>query len=154
MEENSIEIFTDGSCYYKDRAGGWSFVVIEDGVVVDEDLGAIPDTTSAVMEMTAVIRAIRYANNNYKGITVHIVTDYATVVNCFKDRWYLRWIETDWYEVKNPGVWQEMLAEIYLKRNKVRFKKVKGHTGIEHNERADYLAGEARKYCLEQFVNN
>jgi len=147
-----VEIWTDGSCYHKDRAGGWAFVVVEGDKIIDEDLGAYPDTTSAVMEMMAVIKAIRYANNNYKGIEVHIVTDYATVVNCFKERWYLRWIETEWYEVKNPQVWQEMLDEIFQRINKVRFKKVKGHTGVEYNERADYLAGEARKYCLEKFV--
>ena len=144
-----VLIYTDGSCYYADRCGGWSFVVVENGEIVDEDLGAVCDTTSAVMEMSAVIQAIRYANSNYKDITVHIVTDYATVVNCFKERWYLRWIETEWYLVKNPEVWQEMLAEINRRVNKIRFKKVKGHAGVEFNERADFLAGEARKFCLE-----
>lgn len=144
-----IEVYTDGSCYYKDRNGGWAFVVVEDGEIVHEDLSWEKDTTTARMEMTAVMMAMKYMDENYKNVKYTLVTDYETMTNCFHKMWWRRWVETDWYMVKNSDIWKQIVARYTSRINKVKFKWVRGHIGIEGNERADDLAGEARKYCKE-----
>lgn len=150
-----IEIWTDGSCNNNPKHanhgyGGWGFVMVKNGETLFEDLGYDSGVTSQRMEMAAVIEGLRAAINKYPNTRVTIVSDSAYVVNCFHERWYLRWIECEWDDVKNKEYWQEMLELYHSKFIKVKFRKVKGHAGIEFNERADYLAGEARKYILEQ----
>lgn len=147
-----MEIWTDGSCNNNPKhsnhgIGGWAFVVIKDNKVVFEDLGYDYKVTSQKMEMTAVIKAMQYCLKNYKEEVITIVSDSAYIINCFKEKWYVRWMQMDWDDVKNSDYWKEMLG--LKKQLKIRFKKVKGHSGVEFNELADLLAGEARKYAIE-----
>ncbi len=144
-----LEVYTDGSCYYKDRIGGWAFVVVEDGEIIYEDLDSVTDTTTARMEMTAVMKAMEYMDNTYSGAKYMIVTDYQTMTNCFDKMWWRRWIETEWYAVKNTDIWKPIIESYQSRKNRVKFKWVRGHIGIEFNERADDLAGIARKFQIE-----
>ena len=150
-----IEIWTDGSCNNNSKhdnfgLGGWGFVVVKDKRTIFEDLGFKKGTTSSRMELKAAIEGMKYAKRKLKGERVVIVSDSAYLVNCFKDRWYLRWIEMDWYDVKNKDYWKELLDLYFSKLVKISFRKVKGHAGIEFNERADFLAGEARNWLIEK----
>lgn len=146
-----IEIWTDGSCnnnknHPNHGLGGWAFTVIEDGETLYEDLGYAKDTTSTRMEMEAVLQGLEYAKNHLKGKRISVHSDSAYVVNCFKDKWYIRWIEMEWDDIKNRDKWEPIIKlTSFLK---VKYVKVKGHIGIEHNERVDFLAGEARKYLI------
>lgn len=150
-----IEIWTDGSCNNNPKHanfgyGGWGYVMVKDGKVIHEDLGYDEQVTSQKMEMRAVIEGLKRVIDKYPKSRVTIVSDSAYIVNCFIERWYIRWEETDWYDVKNREYWEELLRLYRSKLVRVRFKKVRGHAGIELNERADFLAGEARKYIMEQ----
>ncbi len=144
-----IEAWTDGSCWYKDRCGGWSFVIVVDGEMVFEGIGYESNTTSGRMELKAGLEAMKHLNENYKG-RVHIVSDYAALVNAFQDRWWRRWVEMEWYGVKNSDIWKDIIDQFRFKGTKTKFLKVKGHSGVEFNERADFLAGEGRKFCKEK----
>ena len=146
-----IEVWTDGSCnnnkkHVNSGAGGWAFIVVEDGETIFEDLGFEENTTSTRMEMEAVSRALKYASENFISKKFNLNSDSAYVVNCFLDRWYIRWIEMDWDDIKNRDKWEEILH--YYRKVKVKFVKVKGHAGIEENERCDYLAGIARNHLI------
>ena len=55
---HEVELWTDGSCSYKDRVGGWGFVIIIDGVEI-ELKGSAVDTTSNRMEVMAVLKRIK-----------------------------------------------------------------------------------------------
>jgi ribonuclease HI len=148
-----IHIWTDGSCnnnkkHENSGIGGWAFLVIKDGETIFEDLGYTEETTSTRMEMEAVIQSLKYAYQNHLTDKIDLHSDSAYVVNCFLEKWYIRWIEMDWYDIKNRDKWEEMLH--YTKLLKIKFVKVKGHAGIESNERVDFLAGEARKYLICQ----
>ncbi len=148
-----IDIWTDGSCNNNKKhencgIGGWAFSVIKDGETIFEDLGYEESTTSTRMEMEAVIQALKYAHKNKINERINIHSDSAYVVNCFLEKWYIRWIEMDWDDIKNRDKWEEMLH--YTRLLKIKFVKVKGHSGIENNERVDFLAGEARKYLICQ----
>lgn len=56
------------------------------------------------------------------------------------------WERNDWYDsVKererlNADLWKMFLSEV--RKRKVTFRWVRGHTGVEGNERADKLAEE------------
>lgn len=146
-----IEVWTDGSCNNNPKhenhgLGGWAFSVIKDGITIHEDLGYENNTTSTRMEMEAVIQALKFMDSIQIKERIDVHSDSAYVVNCFLQKWYIRWIEMDWDEVKNRDKWEEMIS--YTKLLKVKFVKVKGHSGIEENERVDYLAGYARNYLI------
>jgi len=149
------QLWTDGSCnnnpsHSTKGYGGWGFVLVEDNKVIFEDLGFEKDTTSNRMEMLSVIKGLSYLTQYHSNSKIEVYSDSAYVVNCFIERWYIRWQEMNWDEVKNSDLWKEMIYLYHSRLLSVRFKKVKGHTGVVHNERADFLAGEARKYSLKQ----
>jgi ribonuclease HI len=150
-----VNIWTDGSCNNNTKFktalyGGWAFIAKVDDDLIHEDLNYKEETTSTQMEMIAVIEALKYSNKVFKGRVVNIHSDSAMVVNCFHQRWYDNWENNSYVNVKNEELWKEMITLVHSKVNKVRFVKVKGHAGIEENERVDFLAGEARKYILEE----
>ena len=148
-----IQLWTDGSCNNNSKHssfgyGGWGFVVVRDKKVIFEDLGFQEKATSNTMEMTAVIKGLKHLIKNHEGSKIEVYSDSAYVVNCFLERWYIRWREMEWDDVKNKELWIQLLELYESKLVRVRFVKVKGHAGIKYNERADFLAGEARNYLL------
>lgn len=153
---DEFNIWTDGSCNNNPNhssfgIGGWAFVVEYNDKVIYEDLGFEMKTSSNKMEMTAVIKGLEWAikNKNKPRLVIH--SDSAYVVNCFLEKWYLRWIEMDWDDVKNSDLWKQLLELYHSKLIRVKFNKVRGHKGIKNNERADFLAGQARKYAIENY---
>ena len=75
--------------------------------------------------------------------TVHLHTDSAYVMNCFRDRWWERWEQGGWLNrgkqpVANRDLWERLLAE--TRRHEVVWHKVKGHSGDVMNDRVDRLA--------------
>jgi ribonuclease HI len=155
--DREYNIWTDGSCnnnskHHSYGVGGWAFVVEKSDKVIYEDLGYEANTSSNRMEMTAVIKSLEWAVKNKPKARLVIHSDSAYVVNCFLERWYLRWIEMDWDDVKNSDLWKKLLALYDSKLLRVKFKKVAGHKGIKNNERADFLAGMARKYAMENLL--
>lgn len=147
-----IKIWTDGSCnnnkkHSSHALGGWAYTAKdEDGITIAEDLGYEEGATSSTMEMKAVLEALKFAVGRKERGIVEIHSDSAYVVNCFLEKWYIRWQEIEWQDIKNSELWQDIIE--LTKLIKVRFIKVKGHAGIEENERVDYLAGIARKHLI------
>jgi ribonuclease HI len=98
-------------------------------------------TTNQRMELTAVLRAVEYFTA--LDTPLLIVSDSQYVVNCFKDRWHVKWHATNWKhgQVKNRDLW-EPLIELALAHG-VQFEWIKGHSGDPGNEMADRLASAA-----------
>ena len=136
------EIYTDGGCSPNPGKGAWAVVITENGEIVEELSGSLENTTNNIMEMRAVIEALKYDNNSV------IYSDSAYIVDCIKQKWYAKWIKNNWKrkwngeisEVKNKELWEEIIK---LKGSAV-FVKVKGHSDCEFNNRADELCIEAR----------
>ena len=102
--------------------------------------GGEKDTTNNIMEITAVIEALRILKRECE---VEVYSDSAYVVNAFNNGWIYNWIKNNWKTaskepVKNKELWQELY---YLtQKHKVTFIKVKGHSDNEFNNRCDELA--------------
>ncbi len=131
-----IEIFTDGACQGNPGPGGWAWAIAPDGAVSGS--GGAPHTTNQRMEVTAVLEALR-ANEG----ELTIVSDSTYVVNCFRDRWYVKWQRNGWRNSKkepvaNLDLWKPLVA-LVLERQP-QFRWVKGHSGNVMNDIVDRLA--------------
>ena len=142
MEE--VIIYTDGACSGNPGPGGWGAILM-----INENKkeisGGNKNTTNNVMELTAVIEALKLLKRPCK---VDLYSDSAYVVNAFLQNWILGWIKNGWKnsskeEVKNKELWQELFS--LTKIHDVTFHKVKGHADNEYNNRCDELARNAIK---------
>jgi ribonuclease HI len=82
---------------------------------------------------------------------LEIVSDSTYVVNCFRDRWWEKWLAKGWVNsarkpVANRDLW-EPLVELYrTSPGRLRFRWVKGHGGDPFNDLVDRLAVAAATY--------
>ena len=136
--QNIVYIYTDGSCKGNPGPGGWG-AVLKYGNTVKEIKGSAKDTTNNIMELTAVIEALKSLT---RPCNIIITTD----SNYVKDgitEWIHQWKKKGWktagkQSVKNKDLWQVLEAETH--QHKIKWEWVKGHSGHPENERADELA--------------
>ena len=124
--------------------GGWGAILIYNEHQ-KEIFGNNSNTTNNIMEMTAVVEALKLLKEKCD-ITIH--SDSAYVVNAFEKGWINNWQKNNWKTadkkpVKNMELWQEMIE--LLNKHDYKFVKVKGHSDNELNNRCDYLATSAIK---------
>ena len=139
-----VTIYTDGACSGNPGSGGWAAVLIYNENR-KEISGSKKETTNNIMELTAVIEALKLLKYPCE---VDLYSDSAYVVNGFNQGWIYNWKKNNWRTsskepVKNKEIWEELynLSKIH----KVNFIKVKGHSTNELNNRCDELAREAIK---------
>ena len=144
MEEATI--YTDGACSGNPGPGGWGAILML-GENRKEISGGSADTTNNIMELTAVIEALKILKRPCK---VKVYSDSAYVVNAFLQKWIYGWIKKNWRtaggdSVKNKELWQELYS--LTKVHDVTFNKVKGHADNEFNNRCDEMAvTESKKF--------
>ena len=74
MNQNVIEIYTDGSCHNNYNIGAWaSILLVANKKTIFK--GTVQNTTHNRMELLAVIKAIEFSNENYKHSLLKIYTD-------------------------------------------------------------------------------
>ena len=140
MEE--VTIYTDGACSGNPGPGGWGAILMYKEIK-KEISGGKKDTTNNVMELTAVIEALKLLKYPCK---VKLYSDSAYVVNAFLQNWVINWQRNNWKtsdkkEVKNKELWQELVKLTNI--HDITFIKVKGHSDNEYNNRCDELARKA-----------
>jgi len=141
-----VTIYTDGACSGNPGPGGWGAILMYKDIK-KEISGGSKDTTNNIMELTAVIEALKLLKFPCE---VKVYSDSSYVVNAFLQGWIYNWIRKNWKtsgndEVKNKELWQELYS--LTKIHKVEFIKVKGHSDNEYNNRCDKMAVTA----IEQF---
>lgn len=142
-EDNAVTIFCDGACsgnQFKGNRGGWGAVLLYKGAV-KEIRGGERNTSNQRMELTGCIEALACLKGKELDVTVH--SDSAYLVNGMQQKWYERWERNGWLNysrkpVENRDLWERLLR--LVRTHRVVFRKVAGHSGVEHNERADQLA--------------
>ena len=136
-----VHVFTDGACKGNPGPGGWG-AILKYGDNVREINGFNPNTTNNIMELTAVIEALKFLKRPCK---IVITTDSNYVKSGITD-WIYQWKKKGWktankQPVKNKKYWQQLDQETV--RHEIQWKWVKGHSGHIENERADSLANQA-----------
>ena len=122
--------------------GGWGAILMFKDYK-KEISGSQKDTTNNIMELTAVIEALKLVKFPCR---IKIYSDSAYVVNAFLQGWIYNWIKKGWKTadgspVKNKELWEDLYK--FTKTHEIEFIKVKGHSDNEYNNRCDELAREA-----------
>ena len=133
-----INIYTDGACSGNPGKGGWGVVIL---VNKQEILlnGGDQFTTNNKMELIAAIKALEYFETK-KDLTIY--TDSKYVMDGIES-WIINWKKNGWKTstkkiVKNRELWMQL--DNLISKHNVTWKWVKGHSGLEFNEKADELA--------------
>lgn len=128
--EDSFEIYTDGSCnnLKYPNFGGWAYVILENGDIVESKSGNASHTTNNIMELTAIINAVSILPY---GSRATVYTDSEYCIGCLTGRYKPK------ANVKLIKSYFEIAEEHLLD---VCFKWVKGHSGNKYNEMVDNMA--------------
>jgi ribonuclease HI len=134
-------VYTDGACSGNPGPGGWAWAVAPEGI--PSAAGGERTTTNQRMEITAVLEALRTLTAESPGRPIDVVSDSTYVVNCFRDRWWVKWEANGWLNaarkpVANADLWKPLVD--LVKTNPVTFRWVKGHSGDRLNDIVDQLA--------------
>lgn len=143
---HKVIIYTDGACSGNPGPGGWGALLLCNGHE-KELFGYELETTNNRMELKAVIEGLRALSRE---VYIDIFTDSKYVMDGAM-QWMAGWKAKGWSKkggLKNVDLWQELDAE--LAKHKVNWQWVKGHSGVEGNERADALAVKGREKAQEE----
>lgn len=143
-----VDIYTDGACSGNPGPGGWGALLLQ-GQARKELCGGKPDTTNNRMELTAAIMALEALK---QPCSVRIHTDSKYLCDGIT-QWMKLWQSNGWRTssrkpVKNADLWQRLQKA--LKRHRVEWFWVRGHSGNVGNERADVLACKGMKKFLPE----
>ena len=147
--EADYVIYTDGSCLRNpDGPGGWAAVLTHQATgEVQELSGGDHSTTNNRMELMAAIKALSAVP---EGAKIALYTDSQYMKNGFTKHWLEGWKKKGWKTAKGtPVLNQELWVALdkAFQARTVEFHWVKGHVGVEANERCDQLAkAEAMKF--------
>jgi len=105
----NVVIYTDGACSGNPGPGGWGAILTYEGKE-KEISGSSKDTTNNIMELTAVVEALKALKYECE---VEIFSDSAYVVNTFEKGWIYNWQKNNWRTsnkepVKNRELWEEL----------------------------------------------
>ena len=87
-----VIIYTDGACSGNPGPGGWGAVLLykENRKEIS---GGKKDTTNNIMELTAVVEALKLLKHPCE---VELYSDSAYIVNSFTQGWIYGWIKNNW----------------------------------------------------------
>ena len=129
-----IRIHTDGACsgnQEETNLGGWG-AILQYGAHQKELFGGERNTTNNRMEMTALLQALNALKRD--GQRIFVFSDSSYLTNCFREKWYERWLSNNWQTskktpVENRDLWEALL--IHLHANDITFYRVKGHVNLK-----------------------
>ena len=132
-DDKILRIYTDGGCadnQSEENIGGWG-AILEYGPAVKELHGGAMNTTNNRMEMTALLEAFRAILKGDQRIQVF--SDSSYLMNCFREKWYVKWQQNGWKTagkkpVENKDLWEQLLP--FLKQHDIQFYRVKGHVNL------------------------
>ena len=145
-----LVIYTDGACSGNPGPGGWG-VLMQFGDIEKTLKGGEIDTTNNRIELMAAIKALEAIKPGFKGKTT-LWTDSTYVMKGITEwihGWKRRgWKKSDKKPVINADLWK--VLDVLNAERDVTWKWVKGHAGVDGNERADELAREGMAERLEE----
>ena len=138
VKDDLIHIYVDGSFMVSKENYSYGFLVVKNDEILYEDNGVGYDKEAIALrnvsgEVEGAMKAIEYAIEN----------GYKDIVLCYDYQGIESWALGTWK--RNNRITQnynEFMQEKF-KLIKVRFKKIKGHSGNKFNDRADILAKKA-----------
>ena len=167
----TVSIFTDGSCNVPARTGGWGVHISLDGTDKTKDIfGSVKDTTNNLMELEAMLQAIKAVDVSKSGYKYEFNTDSKYVLQIMANQ--NKYESSNYKKVANTEKVKELFQTLsdrgivlesttdgsaafkamssgdvahVANGGTVVFKWVKGHSDHPGNDKADKLALDARK---------
>lgn len=136
--EEGLFIYVDGSFAVDKGNYSYGLVAVKDGEIIYKDKGTGVDKEAVSLrnvsgEVLGAKMAVEYAiKNGFKEIT--IAYDYQGVES---------WAIGTWKRNNRITAEYNEFMQSKMKEVKIRFKKIKGHSGHKYNDLADKLAKEA-----------
>jgi len=137
-----VVIYTDGACSGNPGPGGYGAVLLWNAHR-KELSGGFRLTTNNRMELLGAIVALEALKEPCR---VKLYSDSEYLVKAVTLKWAERWRArgrrlSNGKPALNADLWERLLA--LLQRHQVELEWVKGHAGVEENQRADRLATSA-----------
>lgn len=141
-ESGKIIVYTDGGALTNPGPGGFGVVIAAGGETREISKG-YRMTTNNRMELMACIAGLKAFE---KPASILLYSDSKYVINGIAKGWAEKWRANGWMRTKtdpalNADLWDQLLK--LCEKHDVEFNWVKGHAGIEGNERCDELATRA-----------
>ena len=135
-----LNIYCDGSCSWRNRRGGFGVVIYRENKIIEEiSEGAYFDTTISQMELLAMIISLQKIKEYNEESIIYSDSEYTT--NMINQKWLKSWKEFEFVGKKNSDFLQLYFDLFYsFSKNFVQIIHIRGHKGIEGNEKADFLA--------------
>jgi ribonuclease HI len=169
VDEDALNIFTDGSSFSGPRRGGIAFRLVtvdEHGNEVHHDFQppGFQAATNQQMELMACKQALRLIAGRHSPVSVEnykkviIYTDSIYVAENFKSAKFtwpkMKWLTRDGNPVLNAGLWKDLIAAVRKVNKKVEIQWRKGHSASNpHNRDVDKLAKASAKGPLRKPVS-
>jgi len=157
VDEDALNIYTDGSSLSKPRRGGTGIRIIYidasgNEVVHDFSEPGSKGANSIEMEMDACIQSLHQAIPFLKKFSfrkIIIYTDSQFIIDNVRNAIFIwpntKWRKRDGGPVINAALWKELVKGIKKTNVFIEFRKVKGHSTNEHNNVVDRLAKKSAK---------
>jgi ribonuclease HI len=138
---DQIEVYTDGGAY-NGQKGACAFIILKQGKIIYKKGYKKENTTNNRMEMSAVITALMYIEENLYPCNVFINSDSQYVVKGITE-WIPNWKKKGWKnskkkDVENKDLWI-MLDNLTNRIKNIRWQWVRGHNGNKYNEIVDQM---------------
>lgn len=158
------EVYTDGASRgngKKNSAGGYAAVWKEtkDGIDYWRKISnGEPYITNQQAELKAALLFLdEVPDLESPGFKVEIYTDSAYLYRCWREGWWRNWQASGWKTssrtpVSNRDLWERLIP--YFQQNWLTIHHVRGHVGIEGNERADTEACRQADRIKKEIDNN
>lgn len=145
MAEDYIELWVDGGCRGNGKAysvGGYAYILSYKDKYKEFSF-ATQDTTNNQQELLGLIEGLRFIKNTK--IPVKVYSDSAYTIGCTD--WMKGWKKNGWLTsnkqpVKNKDLLLELDEQLH-RFEKIEYVQVKGHSGVELNEKCDKLLNDA-----------
>ncbi len=139
--DSNIEVYVDGSCV--EGVTSYGVVVVQGDAAVWEDSGVLlPEEAGDSRQVAGELQAVRAAlfwcrEHGIRQTTVHY--DYAGIEHWATGKWKAKLPLTQRYrsDIENSGI-------------AITWRKVKAHTGVKWNEKADTLANSAASQARKE----
>jgi len=140
-----IKAYIDGACRGNPGVGGWGALIIASDGSTYALKGADRATTNNRMEIKACIEALKFIKEKFPDEEVSLTTD-SKYLKDAANVWIKTWYKNGWRTSSNTAVKNKDLWLEYIKVRSglsIQWTWVKGHSGHEGNEKADWLANQA-----------
>lgn len=158
--DTPFHVYTDGSGTTRDRPAGAGVVLVRAGVVLAEMSYGFESGTNNLAECRAIhlglwllrehVRRLGGCSGYEARATLYSDSEFALHATSPGCTWNLKSKERNSKEPKGSTIAALDCRVLRAKMPRVDFEWIAGHAGHEFNERADQLAGEARKRMISK----